>query len=113
MPTFKGSLPDTEAAILNENSSDDKKKIRALILNAKGTRALINALETPEMMNKIMLEQTRDMERPNGIFMNMWNANLEDEKPDDAIAEMKMENDLRKIKLPSGQWLRLSAHLGS
>jgi len=100
MPTFKDSLPDTEAAILNENSEDDKKKIRALRLNAKGTRTLIMALKTPEMMNKIMLEQTRDVEWPNGISTNMWNAILDDEKPEDAIAEMKMEDDLRKIDLP-------------
>ena len=50
-PTFKDSLPDTEVAILNENRADDKKKIRALRLNAKGTRAPIIALETPGMMN--------------------------------------------------------------
>ena len=39
------------------------------------------------------------MEWPNGIFTNMWNATLDDEKPDNVITEMKMEDDLRKIKL--------------
>ena len=55
------------------------------------------ALETPKMMNKIMLEQRRDVEWPTGIFTNMWNAILKDELPDNATTEMEMEDDLRKL----------------
>ena len=52
------------------------------------------------MIDKIMLEQQRDVEWPTGIFTNMWNAILEDELLDDAIAEMEVEDDLTKLKLP-------------
>ena len=47
-----------------------------------------------------MLEQQTDVEWPTGIFTNMWNAILADELTDDAIAEIKMGDDLRKLKLP-------------
>ena len=40
------------------------------------------------------------MKWPTGIFTNMWNAILADELTDDAIAEIKMGDDLRKLKLP-------------
>ena len=69
---FKGSLPDAEATVLDDTDADDKLKQKALGMNAKGTNALIMALEIPEMMNKVILGQHCDMEQPSGIFTNMW-----------------------------------------
>ena len=56
LPTFKDSLPDTEDYVLVEIDTDDQLKQKALDMNAKGTNELIMALETPKLMNKIMLE---------------------------------------------------------
>ena len=60
--TVLKSLPDTKGSILNENNVGDKKKIKVLEMKTKGIRALVMALETPKMMNKIMLEQQREVE---------------------------------------------------
>ena len=54
---------------------------------------VIMALETPEMMNKNMLEQQRDSDWPNEIFTDMWEQVLADELPDNDIREMEMEMD--------------------
>ena len=69
-------------------------------MNTKGVHALSMTIETPKMMNKIMLEQRRNMDWPTGIFSDMWDGILADEQPDDAVTEMAMEDDLRKLKLP-------------
>ena len=97
---FKATLPDAEDTILDQGVPKDKKEIRARELNAKGVYALIQALETTELMNKIMLEQIRDTKWPGGKFSDMWNAINEDEQPDDVVAEMSMEEDLKKLRLP-------------
>ena len=60
LPGFRKTLPGTEGVVLNETDVDEKKKIKALEIYAKGVHALIVALETPEMMNKIMLEKKRN-----------------------------------------------------
>ena len=73
--------------------------MRACDLNAKGVHSLIHALETPEQMNKIMLEQIRDLNWSGGKFSNMWAAILEDEQPDDVTYAMTIEDDLRKLRL--------------
>ena len=54
---FKATLPDAEDMVLDEAVSNEKKQIRAWELNARGVHLLIQALETPKLMNKIMLEQ--------------------------------------------------------
>ena len=100
LPGFKASLPATEGAALDETQPAEKKQIIALGMNTKGVHALIMVLETPEMMNKIMLEQQSDTKWPNWKFSKMMAAILADELPDNAVAEMKMEDDLRKLKLP-------------
>ena len=48
LTSFLTSLPDTKGSVLNENNTDDKKKIKALEMNVKGIRALIMALEHPK-----------------------------------------------------------------
>ena len=57
LDSFKASLPDAEDTVLNGTDTGDQKKQKALDMNAKGVNALIMVLETPVMMNKIMLEQ--------------------------------------------------------
>ena len=79
LPGFKATLPDTKGMVLNGTDSGDKIKIKALEMNAEGIHALIMALETPEMMNKIMLEQRRSADWPTGIFLDMWDGILTDE----------------------------------
>ena len=98
---FKATLPDAEDTVLDEGVANEKKEIRARKLNARGVYALIQALETPELMNKIMLEQIRDTKWPGGKFSDMWNAINEDKQPDDVVAEMSMEDDLRELRLPN------------
>ena len=71
-----------------------------MAINAKGFHALIMALETPKMMNKIMLEQRKSSNWPTGIFSDMWAGILADEQPDNVVTEMAMEDNLRKFKLP-------------
>ena len=56
LPGFTKTFPGTEGGTFDETDADDKKKIKALEMNVKGVHALIMALETPEVMNKIMLE---------------------------------------------------------
>ena len=74
---------------------------KVLDMNTKGTNALIMALEIPEMMNRIMLEQQHDVKWTSGISTNMWESVLADDLPDDAVAEMEMEeDDLRNFKIP-------------
>ena len=102
-PEFNDSLPDAEDTVLVETDDDDKLKQKALDVNVKGTNVLIMALGTPEIMNKVMLEQQYDVKWPSGIFMNMWESVLADELPDDAVAEMEVEDDLRKLKLPNNK----------
>ena len=97
---FKATLPDAEDTILDEGKENEKKQLRARELNAKGIHALIQALETPELMDKIMLEQMRDTKWPSGKFSDMWKAINEDEQPNDVVAEMSMLDDLRKLRLP-------------
>ena len=96
---FKATLPDAEDTVLDETKDNEKKQKRARDLNAKGVHSLIQALETPEQMNKIMLEQITDLKWPGGKFSNMWEAILEDEQPDDVTSAMTMEDDLRKLRL--------------
>ena len=43
------------------------------------------------------------MKCPGVILTNKWESILVDELPDDAVAEMEMEDDLRKLKLPKGK----------
>ena len=69
-------------------------------MNTKGVHAFIMALETLKMMNKIMLGQGRNVDCPTGTFSDMWEGILADEQPDDAVTEMAIEDDLRKLKLP-------------
>ena len=57
LPMFKASLPEAEDIILVETDTDDQLKQQALDVNVKGTNVLIMADETPELMNKIMLEE--------------------------------------------------------
>ena len=76
------------------------KESRAQDLNARGIYALIQALETPELMNKIILEHMRDVKWPGGKFSDMWDDINEDEQPNDVVAEMSMVDDLRKLRLP-------------
>ena len=71
---FKATLPDAEDTILDEGKENEKKEMRTRELNTKGIYALIQALETPELMNKIMLEQMRDTKWPGGKFSDMWDA---------------------------------------
>jgi hypothetical protein len=97
---FKATLPDAEDTVLDESKDIEKKQKRARDLNAKGVHSLIQALETPEQMNKIMLEQISDTKWPGGKFSNMWDAILEDEQPDDVTSAMTMEEYLRKLRLP-------------
>ena len=66
-------------------------------MNAEGTGVLIVALETPEMMNKLMLEQKCDSDWPNGILTNIWEQILADELPNDGVVEMEMDDDLRNL----------------
>ena len=54
---FKVSLPDAEDTVLVETDTNDQLKQKALDMNTKGLNVLIMALETPKLMNKIMLEQ--------------------------------------------------------
>ena len=96
--TILSTIKYPEDTVLDEANSSQKKQIRARDLNAKGVHSLIQALETPELMNKIMLEQIRDVKWPGGKFSNMWDAIVEDEQPDDVVAEMSMEDDLRKLR---------------
>ena len=100
LPMFKDSLPDVEDTALVETDTNDQLEQKALDMNAKGVNALIMALETPEMMNKILLEQQSGAKWMDGKFSRMWAAILSDELPDDDVAEMEMEDDLRKLKLP-------------
>ena len=95
---FKATLPDAEDTVLDEANANEKKQSRARELNAKGVHSLIQALETPELMNKIMLEQIRDTKWPGGKFSDMWNAIIEDEQHDEIVAEMSMEDRLPKTK---------------
>ena len=98
---FKGSLPDAEDTVLNETDPSDQLRQKALDMNVKGVDALIMAHATPEMVNKIMLEQQSVMKWQNIIFSNMWAAILADELLEDAVTEMEVEDDLRKLKLPN------------
>ena len=99
---FNATLPGAEAdrASLDPTNGGEKKQIEALDANAKGMYGLTLAITTPSMMCKIILEQKADADWPNGKFNNVWNKILEDEQPDDETAEYKMEEDLRKIRLP-------------
>ena len=99
--TFKDSLPDAETAILDLTLADDRGKQKALDMNTKGTNPLIVALKTHEMMNKVMLEQQRSSDWPNWIFTNMWEEVLMDELPDNDIAEIEIDDELRKLKFKS------------
>ena len=69
-------------------------------MNAKGINALIMALEIPEMMNKVMSEQQHDSAWPNEFSTNIWEQVLADGFPDNDVAEMEMDDDLGKLKLP-------------
>ena len=68
LPGLKKTLPATKGALLDKAKADGKKQILALAMNAKGVHALIIALETPNMMNKIMLERRRNVDLP---FLDM------------------------------------------
>ena len=99
-PIFKDSLPDAETAILELTLADDRGGKKALDINTKGTNLPIMALDTPGMINTVMLEQQRDSGWRNKIFRNIWEQVLADELPDDDIVEIGMDDELRKLKLP-------------
>ena len=85
---------------MNEADTSDQEEQKALDMNAKGVNVLIMALETPKIMDKIMLEQQSDTKWPNEKFSKMWGAILADELLDNDVAEIEMEDNLRKLKFP-------------
>ena len=50
------------------------------------------------MLNMISLEKHQDTDWPSGKFTNIYKLTKERFAPDDDVAEMDMEDDLRKIK---------------
>ena len=51
------------------------------------------------MMNKVIEEQDHDPDWPGGKFTRIWARIKADEKPDDTMAELELDEDLRKITL--------------
>ena len=58
LPDFDSKLPDKESASLDEPTAEGKAHKKALKMNEKAVNALILAMESMDLMNKITLEQT-------------------------------------------------------
>ena len=58
--------------MLDLNNENEKKKDTARILNALGMGALALVMETPQMINMIALECSRDKGWPSGKFPTVW-----------------------------------------
>ena len=98
-PWFDGTLPATEATILDLTNASEKEQSVAKTTNAKAVNGCILAFETAEMMNKIIEEQAHDTDWPGGKFTRLWERIQLDEKPDDDMAEFELDEELRKITL--------------
>ena len=61
---------------------------------------LTMVMKTQEMLNMIMLEKKRDANWPTGKHSVVYEKIKARFAPNDEVAEMDMEDNLRKIKLP-------------
>ena len=96
---FENTLPDTEEAVLDLTNDNEKKQDAARKLNALGMGALALVMEIPQMIIMIALECSRDKDWRSGKLRTVWAKIKERFGPDDNVAVMDMEDDLRKIKL--------------
>ena len=71
-PGFDGTLPATEATVLDLTKASDKDQSVAKTTNAKAVNGCVLAFETAEMMNKITEEQAHDTDWPGGKFTRLW-----------------------------------------
>ena len=93
------TLPATEATGLDLNNDNEKKQDTTRKLNTlrMGTLALV--METPQMINITAPEHSPDMDWPSGKFPTVWAKIKEWFGPDDDMAVMDKDDDLRKMKL--------------
>ena len=96
---FENTLPATGTTVLDLTNDYEMNRVTARELNALGMGALALVMETPQMINMIVLEQSRGTEWPSGKFPTVWAKIKEWFGPNDDVAVMDMEDELCKIKL--------------
>lgn len=68
--------------------------------NYNATNALMLLFKTPEMMNKLIQNQKLSANWSScGKFTKIWAQITEDEQPDDTMAELELNDNLRRVVL--------------
>ena len=98
-PGFEARLTGQEIdASLDPTNNAHADGIEARKLNVMGMAYLTMSMKLAEMLNMIQLEKARDTDWPSGKFPVISAKIKARLAPDDDVAEMDMEDDLRKIK---------------
>ena len=100
-------LPVTEDKVLDLTKDDNKLEIVALDANYKVMNDLVLAFETAKLTNKVMEEQAEDDNCPGGKFTKTWAQIQDNEKPNDTMVKMELDEDLRGIGLSKRKYLKL------
>ena len=64
-------------------------------VNYKATDNLILKFKMAKMMNKVMEKQEEYANWPTGRFTNILDQTQKDEKPDDTMSQLELNNDLK------------------
>ncbi len=96
-PGFDATLPAAESMVLRVGTND--AAIKATEDNNSTMAILKMSMKTLEMLIMIMLEKKRDPDWPTGKHSEVYKKIKKRFVPDDEMAEMDMEDNLRKIKL--------------
>ena len=95
---FESKLPATEATALDLPNAGEKTRYGRRNQNNTSMALLPMLMDSSEMLNMISLEKKRDVDWPAGKFPVIYNKIKTRFAPDDDVAEMDMEDDLRRIK---------------
>ena len=96
--TFEREHPTTEATVLDLTNAGEKTQDNCRNQNVMSMASFMMSKDSSEMLNTISLEKKRDVDRPNEKFPVVYNKIKTRFAPDDDVAEMDMEDDIRKIK---------------
>ena len=97
--TLLSKESERAAHLVNASSSnagvkaDAKTRLIVLDRNAKTIYGLILALQTEDMLNKVTLQQSEDLDWPTGKLLNIWKEIYEEDNSKDKMAEMTLETN--------------------
>ena len=100
-PDFDKELTAKEKQTLDLSNEDEKKQSQAVKKNKKAMMQLALAFNSVALLNKINCEKRRDKDWPSGKAHRVMSALLKEFGPEDTMAELEMEEALRRMKLTS------------